>query len=434
MSARKTHEQFLKEVDEIHGDNKFVLLTEYKNKRAKVKVKHEKCGYIWEILPEGLRRINGCPNCQRERPRIAPDEYRQMVFDKYGDKYTIIDDYKNARVSLLTRCNLCGNEWSIWPHAFIHRDDCDCSQCKQIERSQYVKHYIEVESGYGCILMSEYKHSHSPITLMCKCGRNTFETTYNHFLGNGRKQCIQCDIEQQYDKIANAIAKKKCGLLSNEYIDCFKPLSIKCRCGNIFITSFTHFTDGTNTMCQDCKSKKKLKVMKEFVRNNSESILISTKYFGQREPYLFKCSCGEIFETSFDSFKKQNKRRCNKCTARESNNEYQVRKALESLGLNFAQEYRFKNCRNIYPLPFDFAVFDEAENRLLFLIEVDGEHHFKPVTFSGIDKDRANKRFKKRKVNDTIKTEYCIDNKIKLIRIPYWQVDEANNIIKKALA
>ena len=38
-----------------------------------------------------------------------------------------------------------------------------------------------------------------------------------------------------------------------------------------------------------------------------------------------------------------------------------------------------------------------------------------------------------RKHIDTIKTKYCEDNNIKLIRIPYWEFDNIENILIKEL-
>ena len=53
------------------------------------------------------------------------------------------------------------------------------------------------------------------------------------------------------------------------------------------------------------------------------------------------------------------------------------------------------------------------------MIEVDGEQHFRPVCFGGITKERAELNFKKSQERDRIKDEYCKENGIKLLRIPY---------------
>ena len=79
-------------------------------------------------------------------------------------------------------------------------------------------------------------------------------------------------------------------------------------------------------------------------------------------------------------------------------------------------------------LPFDFYIPD-----LNICIEYDGEQHFEPVDFGGKGKEYAEKRFKAQQKRDNIKTEYCKNNNIKLIRIPYWEFDNVENILKQEL-
>jgi hypothetical protein len=80
----------------------------------------------------------------------------------------------------------------------------------------------------------------------------------------------------------------------------------------------------------------------------------------------------------------------------------------------YSREYRFKDCKYRYRLPFDFAIFNN--NELLYLIEYDGKQHFEPVSCFGDEEE-----FKLIKKRDQIKNNYCILNNIKLYRIPYWE-------------
>lgn len=80
------------------------------------------------------------------------------------------------------------------------------------------------------------------------------------------------------------------------------------------------------------------------------------------------------------------------------------------------QEKRFKDCRNILPLPFDFYI----PNKNL-LIECDGEGHYFPCNFNQCSKEDGIKSFELTKHNDKIKDIYCKSKNIKLLRIPYWE-------------
>lgn len=84
--------------------------------------------------------------------------------------------------------------------------------------------------------------------------------------------------------------------------------------------------------------------------------------------------------------------------------------------IEFIEQFRFDDCRYKNPLPFDFYL-----PKLNVLIEFDGEQHDRPIERWG-----GEKAFVLQKKRDLIKNEYCIDKKIKLIRIKYYE-----NIEKK---
>lgn len=89
--------------------------------------------------------------------------------------------------------------------------------------------------------------------------------------------------------------------------------------------------------------------------------------------------------------------------------EQKTKESLIALNINFIQEYKFSDCKNKKPLPFDFYLPDYN-----ICIECDGIQHFKPIKYYG-----GEEKFIQRQQNDKIKTQYCKNNNIKLIRIPY---------------
>lgn len=95
---------------------------------------------------------------------------------------------------------------------------------------------------------------------------------------------------------------------------------------------------------------------------------------------------------------------------------------LEEANIPFRQQATFKDLKQITLLRFDFAILDNNKEKILRLIEFDGEQHFQEIEFFG--------PLEKIKNNDKIKNEYCINNNIPLVRIPYW---ERNNITLEML-
>ena len=87
------------------------------------------------------------------------------------------------------------------------------------------------------------------------------------------------------------------------------------------------------------------------------------------------------------------------------------------------RQYKFKDCKVYKELPFDCYL-----SRYNCCIEFDGRQHYEIVSaFGGVN------AFIDTKIRDIIKTEYCKKNNIKLIRIPYWEIDNIDRILKNEL-
>ena len=136
--------------------------------------------------------------------------------------------------------------------------------------------------------------------------------------------------------------------------------------------------------------------------------------------------CGEVFITSYCAFTHRNGQLCPKCASNMSRGEQKIKSYLENNGINFKMQHRFKNCKSKLTLPFDFFLLN-----MNICIEYDGEGHYIPISRdSSYDADVELTNIKKR---DEIKTKYCKDNNIKLIRIPYWDYDHIESILDKEL-
>ena len=94
---------------------------------------------------------------------------------------------------------------------------------------------------------------------------------------------------------------------------------------------------------------------------------------------------------------------------RESIGERTISLYLSSKNLNFIRQKKFKDCIYKTQLPFDFFLPE-----LNIAIEYDGLQHFQPLVFFGGEEE-----FKKLQIKDKIKTNYCLNNNIKLIRISH---------------
>ena len=108
---------------------------------------------------------------------------------------------------------------------------------------------------------------------------------------------------------------------------------------------------------------------------------------------------------------------CPNCN--ESKGEKEIVKFLNKHNINYSRQHKFQNCKNTFELPFDFYIPSIRTN-----IEFDGEQHFIPLPFFGGQEALDNV-----KINDKIKSDYCEDNYINLIRIRYDQIDDIYQIL-----
>ena len=126
--------------------------------------------------------------------------------------------------------------------------------------------------------------------------------------------------------------------------------------------------------------------------------------------------CNNPFNVRVKDIKSGNTKSCG-CT--KSHGEAAIIKILNENNIIYCKEYTFSNLKYKKPLHFDFAIFS-LDNKLSHLIEFDGIQHFQIIssTWSTPESLQLNQ------YRDNLKNEYCKQNNIPLIRIPYTHLGE----------
>lgn len=146
---------------------------------------------------------------------------------------------------------------------------------------------------------------------------------------------------------------------------------------------------------------------------------MSNEYENNKTPLKILCKNGHIYNTNWNRYNEG--KRCPRCYE-ETNQSKGVRKIENFLLLNnieYIKEYRFDNCKFKHTLPFDFYL-----PKYNICIEFDGNQHYEIIEYFG-----GFEGFVSTKIRDTIKNIYCQQNNIKLIRIPYWDFDNIEEIL-----
>jgi hypothetical protein len=108
---------------------------------------------------------------------------------------------------------------------------------------------------------------------------------------------------------------------------------------------------------------------------------------------------------------------------KESKGERKIRQYLESKNIKFISQFRFPDCKNLRPLPFDFYVTDYN-----LCIEYQGEQHYLNKSFFNNDI-----KLEYIKNNDITKLNYCINNNIKICVISYKEYKNIPTILQEYL-
>lgn len=108
---------------------------------------------------------------------------------------------------------------------------------------------------------------------------------------------------------------------------------------------------------------------------------------------------------------------------KESIGERLIKTFLEENNVKFQKEKKFKTCRNIKELPFDFYLPEYN-----MCIEYDGELHYKSVSHLG-----GENQYIRQQKHDRIKNEWCEKNNIRLLRIPYLKKNKIFKILELEL-
>lgn len=254
----------------------------------------------------------------------------------------------------------------------------------------------------------------------------------NLLRGNGCRLCKPQHQKRSIDKIIlqfNNIHNFKYEYLFHEYQNQNQIIEIKCPIHGIFEQQIIHHTNGSGcTKCHDRTFNRKdleqhiLKIPK-IHRLKFDYLDIDYNYKNNGKTFLkLKClKCSDIFWQNLSNH--TNGSGCKKCSdiSNQSKGIIKIINFLHQLNINYELEKTFINCINPktgYKLRFDIYI-----PILNYCIEFDGQQHFNNIEYFGGEESLLEIQFR-----DKIKTEYCKNNDIKLLRIKY--DENIENILK----
>lgn len=291
------------------------------------------------------------------------------------------------------------------------------------------------------------KKSGTVITAICETCKKEIEMPYAHYnvtTKNGTKhyKCRQCFIEEKilkYETIKNDVENAGYKLITqkDEYKNGRTYIKYVCPKHGEHTMRATNFHNGKR--CPEChfeKSREMYSFSKEEVYNKVKALggkLLNKEDYINTNVKNLKILCPNchknIFTTSLKHFMQHGGQSCTDCYKKESVGERKIRQWLEDHNFEFVKEKWFPDCRDAKPLPFDFYLPNENT-----IIEFDGKQHFEETHFfSHTNSKYANSITSYIQYHDSIKTEYCLDHNISLVRIPYTEINNIEKILQEKL-
>ena len=245
------------------------------------------------------------------------------------------------------------------------------------------------------------------VHLLHSCGYDWYVTP-NHWKRGQR--CPKCahKLPITDDDFANNVRLNGNGEYTklSKYKNSKTKVHLRHKCGYDWYVTPDVWNRGSR--CPKCAGRPKIdtKEYKRRVAKLTDDYEVIGEYVNRRTKIKMRhVSENHIFETSPDEFLKGN--RCPIC--RMSYNEIEISEWLSNHNINYSIQKHFDDCRDKLPLPFDFYLPD-----MNVCIEYDGIQHYEPIAQFG-----GEKKLKLRQKHDLIKDEFCKQQGIELIRIPY---------------
>ena len=186
----------------------------------------------------------------------------------------------------------------------------------------------------------------------------------------------------------------------------------KCECGNIKSVSGHSLRSGESTSCGKCLRKtiigKKFGLL-TILNINEEKTTDKNIYVD------CLCECGNKTTVCYSNLTRKESNTVSCGCLNQSYGEYKVNQLLTQYNIKYVQHKTFDTCR--FEATNRCAIFDfYVDNK--YIIEIDGKQHFyKSCEFyaGGFEEGRK---------HDLYKNQWCRNNNIPLIRIPFNQINK----------
>jgi len=299
-----------------------------------------------------------------------------------NDEFEFIDIYEFRKSILesviLVKHKVCNREIPIIFHNFKTRKQCKYCNGKSFDHQAFIEKFNKRDDSHEYEFITEFLKMNEKIKVRHKKCGNIYDVKPVELLYDGQSKCV-CNYGRYYYRHTKDILAERIIKTDQEYRLYKAP-------------------------------------QKEFIRILKDHVSIQ------------HITCGTIFNCIPHNFFSKNKKRCPRCTIKPKNligfkdsvGVKIIKGWLKKNRLYFKQEKTFDNLRSNITgrkLRFDFHIPD-----LNLMIEFDGKQHFDTRITNIFNEEK----YERIHLYDNIKTQFCIDNNINLIRLNQSHIQNKN--------
>ena len=262
---------------------------------------------------------------------------------------------------------------------------------------------------------------------ICECGNQT--RVRGSYLRNGSRVDCGCGArkrttERQLIDVTGQVFNRLKVLEQGKTINNRIHWKCQCICGNIVEVDSYNLRHGITKSCGCLQKERTSEASIKNLKGKEFGMLTVLDQAPSRNGkayWICQCECGKIKEIAGQDLM-QGIKSCG--CLRASFPEHQIEKALINLQIDYEKEKIFPNLYGTGGGNLRFDFFLPEQN---ILIEYQGEQHYR----QNFKYDSTEEGFQKRQCHDEIKRQYCKENGIKLIEIPYWKQEDIPIILQK---
>lgn len=383
--------------------------------------------------------------------RATQQEFIEKAIAKHGNKYNYDKVvYSGVHIKIDIVCKTCGYILHIRPNAHLHGHGCKkcsrkiCAKSLTLTQESFIQQSKAIYGDNFDYAKVKYINCYTDITLICNRCNNDFITVPNRHLHKKKKgeqyHCAKCNIELRAINVTHnhktyieKIGKDHVNYGKFEYLSEYcgthKNITVKCLvCGNIFEQrAGEHLKYGCKYCGRVQASKSNTINVSEFEelarKIHEDKYVYCQDYVGGKYKIKIWCKVHKEYFMQNAGSHIHMKCGCPKCKA-YSRGETKICNFLDLHNIVYEYDKALPGCKYQRQLNFDFFL-PKPYN---MCIEFDGPHHFRVVKYNTkvTDLEDIQKR-------DQIKNTYCEENGIKLLRIPYWELNNIEKILSEEL-